>query len=98
MREGDRVQVLGFSEAFVKSLLPVEHARISQMIGDVVVAEEIDDGGQAGITKWWKLRDRETHAHEIGLAPSEMELTSRAGQMMPTTAVNCRANSGHSAP
>jgi hypothetical protein len=36
----------------MKSLLPEDHAHISQMIGDVFVVEEIDDGGQAWVTKW----------------------------------------------
>ena len=79
VRQGDRVKVLGFSEAFMKSLLPEEHAHISQMIGEVFAVEEIDDGGQAWVTKWWNPDGRDTDAHGIGLAPSEMELTPQAG-------------------
>jgi hypothetical protein len=79
VRAGDRVKVLGFSEAFMKSLLPEDHARVSQMIGEVFAIEEIDDGGQAWVTKWWNLGGGDTDAHGIGLAPSEMELTPQAG-------------------
>ena len=79
VRAGDRVKVIGYSDAFMKSLLPEDHAHISLMIGDVFVVEEIDDGGQAWITKWRSLGGGETDAHGIGLAPSEMELTPSAG-------------------
>jgi hypothetical protein len=72
---GDRVKVVGFSDAFMRSLLPEDHAHISQMIGDVFVVEEIDDCGQAWVTKWWSLGGGEIDAHGIGLASSEMELT-----------------------
>jgi hypothetical protein len=34
----------------MKSLLPEDHAHVSQMTGDVFVVEEIDDGGQAWVT------------------------------------------------
>ncbi len=37
---GDRVKVIGFSDAFMKSLLPEDHAHISRMVGDVFVVEE----------------------------------------------------------
>jgi hypothetical protein len=76
---GDRVKVIGFSDAFMKSLLPEDHAHISQMIGDVFVVEEIDSGGQAWVTKWWSLGNGETDAHGVGLASSEMELAPSAG-------------------
>ena len=49
IRVGDRVKVIGLSDAFMNSLLPEDHRQISQMMGGVFVVEEIDDGGQAGL-------------------------------------------------
>lgn len=45
---GDRVRVLGLSEAFVKSLPPDEHAKISEMIGTEFEVEQIDEAGDFG--------------------------------------------------
>jgi hypothetical protein len=79
VRAGDRVKVIGFSDAFMNSLLPEDHRHISQMIGEVFVVEEIDDGGQAWVMKWWSLGGGETDAHGIGLASSEMEFIEASG-------------------
>jgi hypothetical protein len=80
VRVGDRVRIVGFSERFMNSLIPEDHARITQMIGDVFEVEEIDEAGQAWVTKWWPLADGETDAHGIGLAPLEMELIASRTQ------------------
>jgi len=34
-------------------LLPEDKARIFEMIGGVFTVDEIDEGGQAWVTKWW---------------------------------------------
>ena len=80
---GDRVKVVRFSDAFMKSLLPEDYAHISQMIRDVFVVEEIDNRGQAWVTKRWSLGGGETDAHGIGLASSEMQLTPSADSEEP---------------
>ena len=77
VRVGDRVKVIGLSDAFIKSLPPEDHHHISQMIGGVFVVEEIDDGGQAWVTKWWSIGGG-SDAHAIGLASPEMALTPLA--------------------
>jgi hypothetical protein len=78
VRVGDRVKVIGFSDAFMNSLPPEDHGHISQMIGGVFVVDEIDDGGQAWVTKWWNIGGGESDAHAIGLASPEMVLTPSA--------------------
>jgi hypothetical protein len=50
------------------------------VIGEVFVVEEIDDVGEAWVTKWWSLGGGETDAHGIGLASSEMELIEARGE------------------
>jgi len=80
VRVGDRVKVIGFSDAFMKSLLPEDHRHSFQMIGEVFVVEEIDDSGQAWVTKWWSIGGGETDAHGIGLASSEIELIETRGE------------------
>lgn len=71
---GDRVRIVGFSQKFMDSLLPDDHAQVSEMIGSVFEVEEIDDAGQAWVTMWWNSADGEIDAHGIGPAPTEMEL------------------------
>jgi hypothetical protein len=60
----------------MESLDPEDHAQISEMIGEEFEVEEIDEGGQAWVTKWWDIGDGEKDAHGIGLAASEMELVA----------------------
>jgi hypothetical protein len=76
VRVGYRVRIRGFSESFMESLPPEEQAQISEMVGGVFEVEDIDDAGQAWVTKWWDLGDGNADAHDIGLAPSEMELVT----------------------
>jgi hypothetical protein len=83
VRAGDRVKVLGFSETFMKSLPPEDHAYVSQMIGAVFAVEEVDGGGQAWVTKWWNLGGGKIDVHGMGVAPSEMELNSSARNTTP---------------
>jgi hypothetical protein len=78
VRVGDRVKVVGLSDAFINLLPPEDRRHISQMIGGVFVVEEIDDGGQAWVTKWWSIGGGESDAQAIGLASAEMALTRSA--------------------
>ena len=74
---GDRVRIVGFSDAFMVSLLPEDHAQITGMIGGEFEVEEIDSSGQAWVSIMWSVGEGETDGHGIGLAQSEMELVSR---------------------
>jgi hypothetical protein len=71
---GDRVRIIGFSDAFMASLIPEDHAHITGMIGGVFEVEEIDSAGQAWVSKTWSAGNGEFDGHGIGLAQSEMEL------------------------
>ena len=79
VRVGDRVRIIGFSKKFMNTLLPEDHDQLSEMIGNVFEVEEIDEGGQAWVTMWWKSDGEEIDGHGIGLAPSEMELVADDG-------------------
>ena len=74
VRVGDRVRILGLSHDFLNSLSVDELEEIRQMIGGVFEVEEVDQWGQAWVTKWWDAGDGDLDAHGIGLSSSEMEV------------------------
>jgi len=71
---GDRVRVIAIAESVFNSLLPEERERVSTMLGGEFEVEEIDEHGQAWVTKWWKLSAGETQSHCLGLASADMEV------------------------
>ena len=73
---GSKIRILGFAQAFMESLLPDDRLYIAEMIGAVFEVNEIDEAGFVWVNQQWKVGDGEIESHEIGLAPSEMELVS----------------------
>ena len=71
---GSRVKILALSDQFLSSLADDELAEVREMIGGVFEVDEIDEWGQAWVTKWWDAADGDLDAHGIGLSPSEMEV------------------------
>ena len=74
VRVGSRVRVLAVSEDLLGALSDDERAHVREMIGAVFEVDEIDEYGQAWVTKWWKDGPRRSFSHGIGLSASEMEV------------------------
>jgi hypothetical protein len=74
VRAGSRVRVLALSEAFLQSLSDEDLAGVREMIGSVYEVDEVDTHGQAWVTKWWRISNRHSVSHSIGLSASEMEV------------------------
>jgi hypothetical protein len=70
------VKILALSNDFLNSLSDDELAEVREMIGDVFEVDEIDEQGQAWVTKWWDVGNGDFDAHGIGLSPSEMQVVS----------------------
>jgi len=71
---GDRVRIIAIAESVLNSLLPDEHQRVSTMLGSEFEVEEIDEHGEAWVTKWWNLNAGEARSQCLGLAPADMEV------------------------
>ena len=51
-----------------------ESRELRGMVGEIFEVQEIDEYGTAWIERWWQDGDGESHGHNLGLAPDEMEL------------------------
>jgi hypothetical protein len=71
---GDRVRVIAIAESVLNALSSDERERVSTMLGGEFEVEEIDEHGQAWVTKWWKRNAGESQSHCLGLAPAEIGL------------------------
>jgi hypothetical protein len=74
VRVGTRVRVLNLSSAFLDSLPATERRLVSEMVGATFEVDEIDETGQAWVTKFWNKGKGHIDGHGVGLAPSEMEV------------------------
>jgi len=43
------------------------------MLGQVFEVDELDEYGQAWVTKWWVRGDGVSQSHSLGLDPDQME-------------------------
>ena len=74
MRVGTVVRVLIIPDSVFTHLTEQEAADLRSMVGAEFAIEEIDQWGSACVTKWWHRGNGEHNAHELMLAPSEMEV------------------------
>jgi hypothetical protein len=79
VRVGSRVRVLALSSEFIESLPAEERAQVTEMVGQVLEVDEIDEFGRAWVTKFWDLGDGTYDGHGIALSPSETELVTTDG-------------------
>ena len=77
VRVGTVVRVLSIPDSVFTHLTEQEAADLRTMVGAEFAIEEIDQWGSACVTKWWHLGNGEHNAHELMLAPSEMEVVKR---------------------
>ena len=68
------MRVLTLSDAFLNSLPENECKEVREMIGAEFEVEEVDQHGQAWVTKLWDRGNGEIDGHGIGLSSSEMQL------------------------
>src|SRR5262245_26945538 len=71
---GSLVRVIRLSGEWFDNLPPDERSNVESMIGEVFTVEEIDEYGQAWVTKTWPNEVEETfRSHSVALALDEME-------------------------
>ncbi len=76
MKVGDSVRVLSLDKADFGHLEEKELSEVMSMIGEVLEIYEIDQYGQAWVTKEWWDSEGDVMAHSVGLSSTEMELQS----------------------
>ena len=74
VRVGTVVRVLSIPDNVFAHLSEQEAAALRNMVSAEFTVDEIDQWGSACVTKWWHLGNGEHNAHELMLAPSEMEV------------------------
>ena len=70
VRVGTRVKVLALADDFLLSLPDDELEKVREMIGGVFEVDEVDEWGQAWVTKLWDVGDGDIDGHGVGLSPS----------------------------
>lgn len=73
MTVGCFVRVLRLPDGLRADLPPDEWADIATMLGQVFEVDELDEYGQAWVTKWWVRGDGVSQSHSLGLDPDQME-------------------------
>ena len=73
---GDFVKVLSLNEDDFGHLDEKELSEVMSMVGEHLEIYDIDEYGQAWVTKEWWLSENDVMSHSVGLSPSEMELQS----------------------
>lgn len=74
VRVGSRVRLLTLSDTLLDSLPDDARKEVLEMIGAEFEVEEVDQHGQAWVTKCWDRGNGEIDGHGIGLSSSEMLL------------------------
>ena len=68
------MKVLALADDFLLSLPDDELEKVREMIGGVFEVDEVDEWGQAWVTKLWDVGDGDIDGHGVGLSPPEMEV------------------------
>ena len=68
------VKVLSLDPADFSHLDEKELSEVMSMIGEVLQVYEVDEYGQAWVTKEWWLSDSDVMSHSVGLSSKEMEI------------------------
>jgi len=77
LRVGDSIRLLSLDLSMFEYSAEEEKEDIKSMIGETFEIEEIDENGDAWITKWWERGNGEFESHSLRLAPAEMERVGR---------------------
>jgi hypothetical protein len=75
VRVGTKVKVLEISPSLLSQLSDDERPYVLSMKGEVFTVYEIDEYGQAWVEKWWRKNEPESFSHDLGLSPTEMEVS-----------------------
>jgi hypothetical protein len=78
LRVGDSIRLLRLDLSMFAYLTKEEQEDIKSMVGETFEIEEIDENGDAWISKWWERGNGELESHCLRLAPAEMERVGRA--------------------
>jgi hypothetical protein len=73
IRVGDSIRLLTLELSMFAASTDEEKEDIGSMIGETFEIEEIDENGDAWITKWWERGDGELESHSLRIVPAEME-------------------------
>jgi len=68
------VKVLSLDPADFGHLEEKELSEVLSMIGETLQVYEIDEYGQAWVTKEWWLSENDVMSHSVGLSSNEMEI------------------------
>ena len=71
---GDLVKVLSLDPADFSHLDSEALSEVMTMVGNVLEVYEIDQYGQAWVTKEWWLGDDDVMSHSVGLSSHEFEV------------------------
>jgi hypothetical protein len=75
--EGDVVRVLSINSCVIERLNNNEKKDVLSMMNACFKIDEIDQLGNAWVTKWWVRKNDETESHSLALLPAEMELVKK---------------------
>lgn len=70
----DFVKVLSLDPADFTHLDEKELSEVMSMIGETLQIYEIDEYGQAWVTKEWWLSESDVMSHSVGLSSNEFEI------------------------
>ena len=70
------VKVLSLDQADFGHLEEKELSEVRSMIGETLQVYEVDEYGQAWVTKEWWLSENDVMSHSVGLSSNEMEVQS----------------------
>lgn len=68
------VKVLALDPAEFGHLEEKELSEVMSMIGETLQVYEVDEYGQAWVTKEWWLSENDVMSHSVGLSSNEMEI------------------------
>ena len=74
VRVGTVVRVLSIPDDIFADLTKQEATELRTMVGEAFPVDDIDEWGCARVTKWWHMGNGEHRAHDLMLAPNEMEV------------------------
>ena len=77
LRVGDSIRLLSLDLSMFAYSTEEEKEDIISMVGETFEIEEIDENGDAWITKLWERDNLEFESHSLRLAPAEMERVGR---------------------